>query len=164
MRFAKIRKEDVANGPGIRVSIWVQGCSRHCKGCFNPETWDFNGGRIFNRRIKERFLDLAESKSIAGFSILGGEPLQQGEDMLYLVKDMKERYPDKTIWMWTGYRYEDLDGLQREIISYIDVLVDGEFMDACKTPNLKFKGSSNQRTIDIKATIKNGKITLSDVF
>lgn len=162
MRFLKIRSEDISNGPGIRVSIWVQGCNRHCPGCFNPETWDFNGGRLFNRRVKIQFLDLAKEKKIVGFSILGGEPLQQGKDMLDLVKSMKEEYPDKTIWMWTGYKYEDLNDEQLEIVSYIDILVDGEFIEAQKSPGKRFKGSSNQRIIDIKKTLEMGKIQLSN--
>lgn len=162
MRYAKIRSEDIANGPGIRVSIYVQGCSRHCPGCFNPETWDFDGGRLFHRRVKIQFLALAEKKNIVGFSILGGEPLQQGKDMLDLVKSMKEEYPDKTIWMWTGYKYEDLDDEQREIVSYIDILVDGEFVQAEKCPNKRFKGSGNQRIIDIKKTLETGEIKLSN--
>lgn len=164
MRYAKVRSEDIANGPGIRVSIYVQGCNRHCPGCFNPETWDFNGGRLFNRRVKIQFLELANKKNIVGFSILGGEPLQQGKDMLDLVKSMKEQYPDKTIWMWTGYKYEDLDDEQREIVSYIDVLVDGEFVQAEKCPNKRFRGSSNQRIIDIKKTLETGEIQLSTLF
>lgn len=164
MRYAKIRSQDIANGPGIRVSIYVQGCNRHCKNCFNPETWDFNGGRIFNRRVKEQFLNLADNKSIVGFSILGGEPLQQGKDMLDLVKSMKERFPTKTIWMWTGYRFEEFDQEQLEIIQYIDVLVDGEFIEEAKCPGKRFKGSSNQRIIDIPKTLQTGEITLNSLF
>lgn len=164
MRFAKVRQEDISNGPGVRVSIWVQGCSRHCPNCFNPETWDFNGGQIFNQRIKEQFLELGKPKKIVGFSILGGEPLQQGKDMLDLVKSIKEMYPDKTIWMWTGYKYEDLDKAQLEIVKYIDILVDGEFVEAHKSPNKRFRGSSNQRIIDIKKTLENGQLTLSEMF
>lgn len=160
MRYFKVRSEDISNGPGIRVSIWVQGCHRHCPGCFNPETWDFNGGKIFNRRVKTQFLDLAKDKKIVGFSILGGEPLQQDDDMLKLVKSMKEEYPNKTIWMWTGYKYEDLNDKQREIVSYIDVLVDGEFIETQKCPGKRFKGSSNQRIIDIKKTLETNKIQL----
>lgn len=95
MRYFKARSEDISNGPGIRVSIWVQGCNRHCPECFNPETWDFNGGKLFNDKIKKQFLDLANKDKIVGFSILGGEPLQQGDDMLDLVKSMKEQYPNK---------------------------------------------------------------------
>lgn len=160
MRYAKVRAEDIANGPGIRVSIYVQGCNRHCPGCFNPETWDFNGGNIFDKKIKLLFLELAKPNKIVGFSILGGEPLQQGADMLDLVKSMKEKYPDKTIWMWTGYKYEDLNDEQREIIQYIDVLVDGEFIEAEKNLNAHFKGSNNQRLIDIKKTLETNKIQL----
>lgn len=161
MRWAKIRSEDVANGPGLRVSIYVQGCTRHCKDCFNPETWDFNGGKIFNKRIMTQFLELAKPKKIVGFSILGGEPLQQGEDMLKLVKAMKKEYPDKTIWMWTGYKYEDLNNLQKEIISHIDVLVDGEFITTNKCPNKLFRGSGNQRIINVQETLKNDTIVYS---
>ena len=160
MRYFKARSEDISNGPGIRVSIWVQGCNRHCPECFNPETWDFNGGKLFNDKIKKQFLDLANKDKIVGFSILGGEPLQQGDDMLDLVKSMKEQYPNKTIWMWTGYKYEDLNNKQLEIISYIDVLVDGEFISNQKSPNERFKGSSNQRIIDVKKTLETNKISI----
>ena len=124
MRWAKIRTEDIANGPGFRVSIYVQGCNNHCPGCFNPETWDFEGGREFNNAVKNKFLELGKSKKIAGFSILGGEPLQQGKDMLDLVKEIKETYPDKTILMWTGCVYEELTPEQLEIVKYVDVLID----------------------------------------
>lgn len=161
MRIHKIRKEDIANGPGIRVSMWVQGCNRHCKNCFNPETWDFNQGHLFNRRVKEQFLALAEPKKIVGFSILGGEPLEQGKDMLALLYSIRQRYGDeKTIWLWTGYKYEDLSDEQLQMISYVDVLVDGEFIDEQKCPNKKFKGSSNQRIIDIKKSLEKGEIQL----
>ena len=164
MRYAKIRGTDISNGPGIRASIFVQGCSRHCKNCFNPETWDFDGGRIFNRQVKMKFLNLAENKEIVGFSILGGEPLQQGSDMLDLVKSIKEMYPDKTIWMWTGYKYEDLNKEQLEIINYVDVLVDGAFIKSQRTPNRKFAGSGNQRIIDVQQSLKTGSIQLSTLF
>ena len=159
MRFAQIRKEDISNGPGIRVSLFVQGCNRHCDGCFNPETWDYNGGKIFNRRIQELFLDLGKEKRITGFSILGGEPLDQDEHMLELIKQIKERYPDKTIWMWTGYTYEELTDKQMEIVKLLDVLVDGPFIISKRCPNKRFRGSMNQRIIDIKKTIKSGTIT-----
>ena len=159
MRFAQIRKEDISNGPGIRVSLFVQGCNRHCDGCFNPETWDYNGGRIFNRRMQELFLDLGKEKRITGFSILGGEPLDQNEHMLELIKQIKERYPDKTIWMWTGYTYEELTDKQMEIVKLLDVLVDGPFIISKRCPNKRFRGSMNQRIIDIKKTIKSGTIT-----
>ena len=163
MRFAQIRKEDISNGPGIRVSLFVQGCNRHCDGCFNPETWDYDNGQIFNRRIQELFLDLGKEKRIAGFSILGGEPLDQDERMLELIKKIKERYPDKTIWMWTGYTYEELTDKQMEIVKLIDVLVDGPFIISQKCPGKRFRGSMNQRIIDIKKTLESGTITIHDL-
>ena len=163
MRFAQIRKEDISNGPGIRVSLFVQGCNRHCDGCFNPETWDYDKGQIFNRRIQELFLDLGKEKKITGFSILGGEPLDQDERMLELIKRIKERYPDKTIWMWTGHIYEDLTDKQMEIVKLIDVLVDGPFIISQKCPGKRFRGSMNQRIIDIKKTLESGTITIHDL-
>ena len=163
MRFAQIRKEDISNGPGIRVSLFVQGCNRHCDGCFNPETWDYDKGQIFNRRIQELFLDLGKEKRITGFSILGGEPLDQDERMLELIKKIKERYPDKTIWMWTGHTYEDLTDEQMEIVKLIDVLVDGPFVISQRCPSKRFRGSMNQRIIDIKKTLESGTITIHDL-
>ena len=163
MRFAQIRKEDISNGPGIRVSLFVQGCNRHCDGCFNPETWDYDKGQIFNRRIQELFLDLGKEKKITGFSILGGEPLDQDERMLELIKKIKERYPDKTIWMWTGHTYEDLTDEQMEIVKFIDVLVDGPFIISQRCPSKRFRGSMNQRIIDIKKTLESGTITIHDL-
>ena len=163
MRFAQIRKEDISNGPGIRVSLFVQGCNRHCDGCFNPETWDYDKGQIFNRRIQELFLDLGKEKRITGFSILGGEPLDQDERMLELIKKIKERYPDKTIWMWTGHTYEDLTDKQMEIVKLIDVLVDGPFIISQKCPGKRFRGSMNQRIIDIKKTLESGTIIIHDL-
>lgn len=163
MRFAQIRKEDISNGPGIRVSLFVQGCNRHCDGCFNPETWDYDKGQIFNRRIQELFLDLGKEKRITGFSILGGEPLDQDKCMLELIKKIKERYPDKTIWMWTGHTYEDLTDEQMEIVKLIDVLVDGPFIISQRCPSKRFRGSMNQRIIDIKKTLESGTITIHDL-
>lgn len=163
MRFAQIRKEDISNGPGIRVSLFVQGCNRHCDGCFNPETWDYDKGQIFNRRIQELFLDLGKEKRITGFSILGGEPLDQDKCMLELIKKIKERYPDKTIWMWTGHTYEDLTDEQMEIVKLIDVLVDGPFIISQRCPSKRFRGSMNQRIIDIKKTLESGIITIHDL-
>lgn len=165
MRYAKIRKQDISNGPGNRISIFVQGCNHHCKGCFNPETWNFSDGHLWNRRIQTLFVELANDRDIAGFSILGGEPLQQGKEMLELVKAIKEQYGDKkSIWMWTGYVYEDLDDLQKEIISYIDVLVDGPFIESQKSLNRRFKGSLNQRIIDVKETLNKGEVVLHNLF
>ena len=163
MRWAKIRTEDIANGPGFRVSIYVQGCNNHCPGCFNPETWDFEGGKEFTDKVKSKFLELGKSKKIAGFSILGGEPLQQGKDMLDLVKEIKETYPDKTIWMWTGCIYEELTPEQLDIVKYVDVLIDGRFDIEHRTPRSRYKGSFNQRVIDIAKTLKEGKCVLHEL-
>ena len=160
MRFYKVRSQDIDNGPGIRVSLFVQGCAKRCPNCFNPELWNFDGGQIFTRRIRKQLLSFADSKEITGFSILGGEPLEQDESMLKLVKTMKEEYPNKTIWMWTGYKYEDLNEKQKEIVSYVDVLVDGEFVKALMCPNNRFKGSTNQRIIDVQKTLNTGKVQL----
>ena len=165
MHFAQIRKEDISNGPGVRVSLFVQGCNRHCDGCFNPETWNYNNGRLFNKRVKDIFLSLASNKNkkIAGFSILGGEPLAQDDTMLELIKDIKKYYPDKTIWMWTGYTYEDLTDKQMEIVKLIDVLVDGPFVISKRCPNKRFRGSTNQRIIDIKKTLESETIVIHDL-
>lgn len=163
MRFAKVRKEDISNGPGVRVSIFVQGCNRHCDGCFNPETWDFDKGKLFTKNIEEQFINLGKNKIISGFSILGGEPLDQDDSMLELIKHIKERYPDKTIWMWTGYTYENLTDKQMEIVKLLDVLVDGPFDITKKCPAKRFRGSTNQRIIDIKKTLESGTITIHDL-
>ena len=160
MRFYKVRSQDIDNGPGIRVSLFVQGCAKRCPNCFNPESWNFDGGQIFTRRIRKQFLSFADSKEITGFSILGGEPLEQDESMLKLVRAMKEEYPNKTIWMWTGYRYEDLNKKQKEIVNYVDVLVDGEFVKSLMCPNNRFKGSTNQRIIDVQKTLNTGRVQL----
>ena len=160
LRWSAIRKQDIANGPGTRVSIWVQGCPFHCKGCFNPETWNPDAGHVLGPKVLKQFLDFGNNNYIFGYSILGGEPLLNCKDMLQLVMAIKEKYPNKTIWMWTGFKYEDLTNEQKEILKYIDVLVDGQFIDELKNPNLKFRGSSNQRIIDIKQSLANNNITL----
>lgn len=159
MRYAKIRKTDISNGPGIRVSIFVQGCSFHCKGCFNEDTWDFNGGKEFTEDTLNILLDLCKSEHIQGLSILGGEPLHpNNKDTVYLItKRFKEVYPDKDIWLWSGYKYEVIPN---ELLAYIDVLVDGQFEIDKSNPNLQYKGSENQRVIDIKKTLQNKEIVL----
>ncbi len=158
MRVAQIRAEDIANGPGVRVSIHVQGCLRHCKDCFNKETWDFDGGYEFSDILKQRFLELGKPDKIKGFSILGGEPLQQDKDMIDLVKSIKELYPDKSIWLWTGYKYEELLDNHFKVLEYIDVLVDGEFVVEQKNPGKLYAGSDNQRLIDVQKTLETGGI------
>lgn len=165
MRYFKARSQDVANGPGVRTSIWVCGCTRHCPGCFNQEAADFNAGEPLSLSRMRRFAAIGGiDKDIAGFSILGGEPLQQDKDeMLKLLRCLRV-YPKKTIWMWTGYTYEDLTADQLEIVKNVDVLVDGPFIEKLKNPNLRFRGSSNQRIINIKDTMKYGEVIVSELF
>ena len=160
MHYNKIRKMDIANGPGIRVSIFMQGCTFKCKECFNPETHDFDGGEEFNDKVIEKVLTLAKEEHIAGLSILGGEPLhpQNIEGTIKLAKKFKEIYPKKSIWIWTGFNYEDV--CNKEIFDYIDVLVDGRYQDELHDFRLKWRGSANQRVIDIKKSLKNNKIEL----
>ena len=161
MKYNKIRKMDVSNGPGIRVSIFMQGCTFKCKGCFNPETHDFNGGKEFTEETIERVLELCSKEYIVGLSILGGEPLHPKniEGTTKLAAAFKNRYPDKTLWIWSGFLF-DRDLRDKEILKYIDVLVDGQYNCDLYSPILKWKGSSNQRVIDVKRTLKKGDIVI----
>ncbi len=162
MRYNQIRKMDISNGPGVRTSIFLQGCHFHCKDCFNSDTWDFNKGKIFSDDIIDKIIEISNHDYINGLSILGGEPLNPVniEGSIKLAASFKEKYPDKNIWLWTGYKYEDI--LNKNILNYIDVLVDGQFISELHSPNLKWKGSSNQRVIDVKKTLKENKIILID--
>ena len=167
MNYADIKLFDVANGTGVRVSLFVSGCTHHCKNCFNPDTWDFNYGKPFTDVEIGKIIDSCKEDYIAGLSLLGGEPMeyvnQQG--LLPLVRKFKETYPGKTIWCYTGYTFETdlLDRMcneweyTRELLSYLDVLVDGEFIDEQKDLSLRFKGSRNQRIIDVQASLSSGK-------
>ena len=161
MRYNKIRKMDISNGPGVRVSIFMQGCTFNCKNCFNKETHDFNGGRDFTDETIERVLELCDFDYIVGLSILGGEPLHllNIEGTTRLVKRFKEKYPNKNIWIWSGFLF-DKDLNDKEILKYIDVLVDGQYKDELYDPNLKYCGSSNQRVIDVKKSLSKNKIVL----
>ena len=161
MKYNKIRKMDIANGPGVRVSVFLQGCSFHCKNCFNPETWDFNGGLEFKEEQIEEIIDLCEPDFISGLSILGGEPMHPKNiaNTTKLAKRFKEEYPDKNIWAWSGFIF-DRDLKDKEVLNYIDVLVDGQYQDELRNPNLKWRGSSNQRVIDVKKTKQRGQIVL----
>ena len=160
MHYNKIRKMDISNGPGVRVSIFFQGCHFHCKGCFNTETWDFNGGKEFNSEVINRVINLCNNDVITGLSILGGEPLNPKniDGVTRLAKAFKEKYPDKTIWTWSGFLFDDIK--DKEIMNYLDVLVDGQFKIDEKDPTLKYKGSRNQRVIDVKNSLLNKKIVL----
>ena len=161
MRYNKIRQMDISNGPGVRVSIFMQGCVFNCKNCFNPDTHDFKGGKEFTDQVIEDVLELCEKDHIEGLSILGGEPMHPKniEGTTLLAKRFKEKFPNKTIWSWTGYKFEDYIK-DKEIVNYLDVLVDGQFVDELRNPMLKWKGSSNQRVIDIKKTLKKNDIVL----
>jgi len=170
MNYADIKQCDVANGPGVRVSLFVSGCTHHCKECFNPETWDFQYGKPFTMETIKEILKYLEPDYIKGLTLLGGEPFehvnQQG--LLPLVKSVREKYPEKSIWCFTGYDFEkDIIGRMvleweetEELLKGIDVLVDGEFMIDKKDLNLVFKGSSNQRTILVQESLKSGRICL----
>ena len=162
MRFAQIRKTDIANGEGIRVSLYVQGCHRHCPNCFNPETWDFNGGEVFDDEIENILIELINQPHIVGLTILGGEPLEpeNRKDISNLLKKVKQHCQNKTIWLYSSYLYEEIEDFDEEILSYIDILVDGPFIDELKDRKLRFRGSSNQRIIDVQLTLKKQEIIL----
>ncbi len=170
MNYADIKTIDVANGPGVRVSLFVSGCSHHCEDCFNKETWDFHFGQLFGEKEIDTIIEYMSQDHIKGFSLLGGEPFeftnQQG--ILPLLRRIKEVYPDKDIWCWTGYLFdtEIRDNMMakwpetKEILSYIDVLVDGRFEKDKKNLSLRFRGSSNQRIIDVKKSLDSGDVVL----
>ena len=161
MRYNLIRKMDISNGPGVRVSIFMQGCHFHCKNCFNPETWNFEGGKEFNDNTINKVLELCNKDEVKGLSILGGEPMHPNniEGTTRLAKAFKEKYPDKDIWVWSGFRFDE-DLKDKEVLNYIDVLVDGTYKDELHNPKLKWKGSSNQRVIDVQKSLKNNEIVL----
>lgn len=154
MRYALMRKMDISNGTFVGVSLFVQGCPFHCKGCFNQETWDFDGGYEWTEETKNKFLSLADKPYVKRISILGGEPLaaQNTYDVLNLVKEIKTRFPEKDIWIYTGYTIDVLQRIfptmnskrHKEILQYADVIVDGPFIESEKDITLKFRGSSNQ--------------------
>ena len=161
MRYNKIRKMDISNGPGVRVSIFVQGCTFNCKNCFNPETHDFNGGEEFTDDTIEKVLSLCEKDYVEGLSILGGEPMHPKnlEGVTKLAKKFKEKFPNKNLWAWTGFLFDNYLK-DKEICKYLDVLVDGQYMEELHDPTLKWKGSSNQRVIDVQKSLKEGKVVL----
>ncbi len=169
MNYSAIKNCDIANGFGVRVSLFVSGCTHHCKNCFNKETWDFASGEPFTEETEESILKMMEPSYIDGLSLLGGEPMEKvnQKGLLPFVKKVKERYPDKNIWCYTGYLYEDLlpggkvhiDETD-ELLSHIDILVDGEFKEELHSIMLKFRGSSNQRVIDLNKTRETGEIVL----
>ena len=159
MRYNVIRKMDISNGPGVRVSVFMQGCAFHCKNCFNPETWDFNGGKEFSQNTINEVLDLCDKPQVKGLSILGGEPMHPNniEATTKLAKAFKERFPNKNIWAWSGFKFDE-DLKDKEVMKYIDVLVDGRYVDELHNPMLKWKGSSNQRVINVQESLKAHKV------
>lgn len=173
MNYADIKRIDVANGPGVRVSLFVSGCNHHCKDCFNQEAWDFNYGKAFTSQTIKTILEYLKPDYIKGLTLLGGEPLEHSnqQGLLPLLRKVKEVYPEKTIWCFTGFLF-DKDVLGRmwaeytetkEFFSYIDVLVDGPFMIDKKDISLRFKGSANQRTIDVKKSLQENQVILWDL-
>lgn len=172
MNYAAIKKYDIANGPGVRVSLFVSGCTHHCPGCFNQETWDFDYGKPFDSDVINEILEALQPSYIHGFSLLGGEPFEYKNQLglLPLLKEIKESFPNKDIWCYTGYDFEkDLLGNMAkkwmetyDMLSCIDILVDGRFIEAKKDPALRFRGSSNQRIINVNRSLKEDKIILWD--
>lgn len=160
MRYNKIRKMDIADGPGVRVSIFMQGCTFNCPGCFNPETHDFNGGKEFTDATIAQVLQLCEPDYIQGLSILGGEPLhpQNIAGTTALAQAFKAKFPHKTLWVWTGFLFENLQN--QAVFNFVDVLVDGQFQKALANPTLLYKGSANQRVIDVPQSRQNQRIVL----
>lgn len=171
MNYANIKKCDIANGLGIRVSLFVSGCSHHCQGCFNEEAWDFEFGKPFTLETVNELFEALDQPYVAGLTLLGGEPMEivNQRALLPFLQKYHERYKDKNIWCYTGYLLDDLKKGGRaycevtdELLSYIDVLVDGPFVMSLKNITLKFRGSENQRVIDLKETLKSGHIVLFD--
>lgn len=169
MNYAAIKPCDIANGPGVRVSLFVSGCTHHCPGCFQPETWDFQYGQPFIWKTQQHILSMLQPDYIDGLTILGGEPLEPGNqrDLLPFVEMVKRKFPNKSIWVFTGFTFEALmartgeyGAITESLLSQIDILVDGSFVEAKKDLRLKFCGSSNQRLIDLRKTEAIGQIIL----
>lgn len=178
MRYAQIRSMDISNGEGVGIALFVQGCHFHCKNCFNQDTWDFNGGKEWTRKIKNEFLELIEKPYIKRVSFLGGECLadENLEEVYDLIKSIKKIRPEKILWMYTGYTWETifhpiitddinferdrLIKLRQDIISMCNVLIDGRYVDELRDMNLEFRGSSNQRVIDVQKSLRERKVIL----
>jgi len=166
LRFSKIKDNDIANGLGITMSLWTQGCPHHCVGCFNKETWDYDAGKEFTEDDFNYIIENIDKNNIKrDLSILGGEPLcpENVDEVIILCKEFKKHYPDKMIYLWTGYTLEDFNDVQNEILRYIDVLIDGKLELENRNLSIMLRGSSNQRVIDVKKTLDENKITLYEV-
>lgn len=159
MNYANIKHHDVANGPGIRVSLFVSGCTHHCKGCFNAEAWSFTYGEPFTQQTVGEILQALQPAYIQGLSLLGGEPFEPENQpaVLDLVQQVRAAYPEKNIWAYSGYTFEQLQTLAPELLAQITVLVDGPFVESQKDLRLAFRGSANQRILDVPASLKRGE-------
>lgn len=174
MNYATIKQVDVANGPGVRVSLFVSGCTHHCKGCFNAEAWDFAYGEPFTEETEEYLLKLIAPDYIEGMTLLGGEPLEpvNQERLLPFIRKVRSQYPGKSIWCFTGYDFEkDVlarmmaeSEVSRQLIPLFDVLVDGKFVEEKRNLSLKFRGSENQRVLDVKRSLEAGKAVWREDF
>lgn len=172
MNYATVKKIDVANGVGMRVSLFVSGCTHHCKGCFNPEAWNFNYGEPFTKEVEDEILEALKPSYIQGLSLLGGEPFEPANQaaLLPFIRRFKAMYPEKNLWCYSGYNFEQdmLTGklgpeeITMEMLSYIDILVDGEFVLELKNPKLRFRGSENQRIIKVKESLASDNVVLWD--
>lgn len=160
MRYHNITKDDMLNGDGLRVVLWTAGCSHRCKGCHNPVTWDVEGGLAFDEEAKAELFEELHKPYISGITLSGGDPLhhQNEEDTGKLIKEIREKYPDKTIWLYTGALWEEIR--EKAFIRDVDVIVDGEFVEELKDAKLHWKGSANQRVIDVKASLCSGDVVL----
>lgn len=160
MNYHDIKHFDILNGEGIRVSLWVAGCDVHCKGCQNPQTWDFDGGIPFNTDALNELYEALDKPYIQGLTLTGGNPVDSGPEVLAICKEVKQRFPNKDIWLYSGYTFEELQNMATGcfILEYVDILVDGPYIESLKDISLKWVGSKNQRLIDVKETLKQGQI------
>lgn len=160
MRYHDITKDDMLNGEGLRVVLWVAGCEHHCKGCQNPVTWDPDGGVPFDESAKREIFEQLDQDYISGITFSGGDPMYVGhrEEILELIREIKEHYPQKDIWLYTGYQWEMIK--DDPIIPYLDVLVDGKYLEAERDVTLPWKGSANQKVIDVQKTLELNQIVL----
>lgn len=174
MNYADIKEYDIANGPGVRISLFVSGCTHHCEGCFNEVAWDFKYGKPFTKKEEDHIIEYLKNDFVSGLTLLGGEPFEHinQKGILNLLRRVKKECPSKTIWAYSGYLF-DKDILSKmyneweetkELISYIDVIVDGKFILSKKNLSLKFRGSSNQRIIDVKKSIDENKVVLMEEY
>lgn len=163
MRYHNITHDDMLNGEGLRTVLWVSGCDHHCQNCQNPITWDINGGLLFDEDAERELFECMAPGYISGLTFSGGDPLhvENREEITRLAKKAKEKFPEKSIWLYTGYLWEQISNL--EIVNYVDVIIDGKFMEELKDNLLHWRGSSNQRIIDVPATIKKGEVVLYEV-